>query len=142
MKSKSYVISVSEFGRAIGKLARRMRAAAAAQGLSVTEFSVLTHIGKHGPATTADLARAEAVKPQSMGAVVADLEKRGIVMRKPHPTDGRRVYIALTAKGVKMREDARSLRRNWLTEAVAQLDDDERELLFRATKVIKQIADL
>ena len=53
--------------------------------------------------TTADLARAEFVKPQSMGTTLADLEQAGLVQRRPHPTDGRQVLFALTAEGMEAR---------------------------------------
>ena len=71
-------------------------------------MGVMRRLDTDGPATTADLARAEGVKPQSMGATIAALEEKGIVERKPHPTDGRQMNIALTAKGATVRKDARS----------------------------------
>src|SRR5262249_20594449 len=84
---------------AVGLLVRRVRAAAATHELSWREPAVLGRLRRDGRATTADLARAEAVRPQSMGATVAALEEMGLVERKPHPTDGRQVNIVLTAKG-------------------------------------------
>jgi DNA-binding MarR family transcriptional regulator len=69
----------------------------------LTESAVLARLAKDGAATTADLARAESVKPQSMGATVATLEELGLVQRKPHRTDGRQMNIELTAKGVAVR---------------------------------------
>ena len=76
-----------------------------------------------GPATTAELARAESMKPQSMGATVAALEEMGMVERKPHPTDGRQMNIELSAKGAAVRNSARDAKRTWLAQAIAQLDD-------------------
>jgi DNA-binding MarR family transcriptional regulator len=141
MKSKTHDITIIEFGQAVGRLARRIKAAAASHELSLTESAVLVRLDKHGPATTADLARAEAVKPQSMGATVAALEERGLVARKPHPTDGRQVNIALTAKGLEVRESARDARRTWLSEALSQLSAEERDLLFKAGKIIMRLAE-
>ena len=63
------------------------------------------------------------MKPQSMGTTIAALEERGIVERKPHPTDGRQVNIELTAKGVAVRKSARDAKRTWLAQAIAQLDE-------------------
>ena len=94
-----------------------------------------------GPATTADLARAESVKPQSMGATVATLEERGMVERKPHPSDGRRVNIKLTAEGAAVRKSARDAKRTWLAQAIAQLDKQEQATLFAAAKIIKHLAE-
>lgn len=141
MKRKAHDITIIELSQSVGRLYRRMRSAAAAHELSLTESAVLVRLDKHGPATTADLARAEAVKPQSMGATVAALEERGLVARKAHATDGRQVYIALTAKGLAVREGARDARRTWLAEAIAQLDDKEKELLFKAGKILRRLAE-
>jgi DNA-binding MarR family transcriptional regulator len=95
-----------------------------------------------GAATTAELARAEGVKPQSMGATVAALEEMGIVERKPHPTDGRQMNIALTAKGARVRKDAGVAKRTWLAQAIAKLDAKEQRNLPAVTALIKRLAEL
>src|ERR1039458_3669055 len=104
MPRKAFDTAVIDLSQAFGLLVRRVRAAAASQELSLTEAAVLARLSKDGPATTADLARAESMKPQSMGATVAALEEMGLVERKPHPTDGRQVNIELTAKGAAVRK--------------------------------------
>ncbi len=96
-------------------------------------------LDRDGAATIADLARAESMKPQSMGTTVAALEEMGLVERSPHPTDGRQVKIALTRKGVAVRKSTRDAKRTWLAEAIAQLDDDEQQTLFRAGEIIRRL---
>src|SRR6202142_4658840 len=127
MPRKPLELAVADFTQAIGLLMRRVRAAAASHELSLTEAAVMARLDKDGPATTADLARAEGMKPQSMGTTVAALEEMGMVERKPHPTDGRQVNIELTAKGVAVRKSARDAKRTWLAKAIAPLDKRERE---------------
>jgi DNA-binding MarR family transcriptional regulator len=141
MPRKTLEPAVSDFTHAIGLLFRRMRAATAAHELSWTEASVMARLAKGGPATTADLARAESVKPQSMGATIASLEEMGMVERKPHPSDGRQVNIALTAKGAAVRKSARDAKRSWVEQAIAQLDEQERETLFKAGEIMKRLAE-
>lgn len=141
MVRKNFEAAVIEFGQAIGLLARRARAAAGSHELSWTESSVMARLAKDGPATTADLARAEGVKPQSMGATIAALEERGLVERKPHPTDGRQVNIELTAQGVAVRKSAKDAKRTWLVKTIAQLNEQDRETLFKAGEIIKRIAE-
>src|SRR5580658_6402439 len=131
--------AVIDFTRAVGQLVRRVRAAAASHELSLTEAAVMARLDKQGPATTADLARAEGMRPQSMGATVAALEQMGMVERKPHPTDGRQVNIQLTAKGAAVRKSAGDAKRTWLAQAIAQLDEQERETLFEAGEIIKRL---
>jgi DNA-binding MarR family transcriptional regulator len=134
-------IAVIDFIQAIGLLVRRVRAAAASHELSLTEAAVLARLAKDGTATTSDLARAESMKPQSMGTTVAALEEKGMVERKPHPTDGRQVHIELTAKGAAVRKSARDAKRTWLAQAIAQLDEEERETLFKAGEIIKRLVE-
>jgi DNA-binding MarR family transcriptional regulator len=142
MPRKTFEIEVADFIQAIGLLVRRVRAAAASHELSLTEAAVMGRLAKDGPATTADLARAEGLKPQSMGATVAALEEMGMVERKPHPTDGRQVNIQLTAKGAAERNSAKDAKRTWLAQAIAQLDEPDREVLFKAGEIIKRLAQL
>jgi DNA-binding MarR family transcriptional regulator len=130
---------VAEFVQAIGLLIRRVRAVTAAHELSWSEGMALGRLAKDGPATTAELARAEAVKPQSMGATISALEERGFVERKPHPTDGRQMNISLTDKGAAIRQSSKDAKLTWLAEAIARLDDDDRETLFAASKIMQRL---
>jgi DNA-binding MarR family transcriptional regulator len=139
MQPKALEIAVTDFIQAIGLLVRRVRAATASHELSLTESMVLGRLEREGSATTADLARAEGVKPQSMGTIIAVLEERGMVDRKPHPTDGRQVNIELTAKGAAVRKITGDAKRMWLAQAIAQLDDEEQKTLFAAGRIIKRL---
>lgn len=141
MVRKNLEISVIDFTQSIGLLMRRVRAAAASHELSLTEAAVMARLDKDGPATTADLARAEGMKPQSMGTTIAALEQMRMVERKPHPTDGRQVNIALTAKGAAVRKSAKDAKRTWIAQAIAQLDEQERVTLFKAAEIIRRLVE-
>jgi len=132
---------LTDFGQSIGLLLRRLRAMSNLHDLSWTQASIMSRLDKKGPATTADLARAEGVKPQSMGTTIAALEKMGMVKRMPHPTDGRQMNIELTAEGRVVRKSTREARWAWLAHAVAQLNEQEREALFTAGKIIKRLVE-
>jgi DNA-binding MarR family transcriptional regulator len=138
---KNLEIAVIDFIQAIGLLVRRVRAAAASHEISLTEAAVMARLDKEGPATIADLARAESIKPQSMGTTIAALEEMRMVERKPHPTDGRQVNIALTAKGAAVRKSAKDAKRTWLAQAIAQLDEQERATLFKAAEIIRRLVE-
>jgi DNA-binding MarR family transcriptional regulator len=144
MPRKSHENAATELALALGLLVRRLRSAAPSESheLSWTQKAVMVRIDTEGPATTAELARAESVKPQSMGATVAALEEMGIVERRPHPTDGRQMNIALTGKGASMRKDARIAKQTWLAQAIAKLDAKEQKNLPAVTGLIKRLADL
>ena len=141
MTRKTLEIAVADFTQAVGLLIRRVRAAAASHDISLTAAAVMSRLAKDGPATTAELARAEGMKPQSMGTTIASLEEMGMVERKAHPTDGRQVNIELTAKGAAVRKSAKDARRTWLAQAIAQLDEEDRETLFKAGEIIQRLAE-
>jgi DNA-binding MarR family transcriptional regulator len=141
MTRKSLEASVIDLTQALGLLVRRIRAAAASHELSLTEAAVMARLDRDGPATTAELARAERMKPQSMGTTIAALEELGMVERKPHPTDGRQVNIALTLKGLAIRNTSKDAKRTWLAQAIIQLNEDERETLFKAGDILKRVAE-
>jgi DNA-binding MarR family transcriptional regulator len=141
MTRPTFEAAVADLAQAVGLLVRRVRAAAAAHELSLTESSVLGRLDRDGPATTADLARAEGMKPQSMGTTIAALEELGLVSRRAHPTDGRQVNIELTAKGLAMRKGIGEAKRTWLAEAISALDEDERETMFAAGRIMRRLVD-
>jgi DNA-binding MarR family transcriptional regulator len=134
-------LDVSDLARTLGRLVRHMRAAAAQHELSLTESAVLARLGREGPATTAELARAEGMRPQSMSAAVATLDERGLVERKPHPSDGRQLNIALTDKGAEVHASTKDLKRAWLAQATARLQDEERQILARAGDILKRLLE-
>jgi DNA-binding MarR family transcriptional regulator len=144
MPQKNIDSAVSELALAIGLLVRRIRSSAPAElrDFSWTQKAVLARLDKDGPMTTAELARAEGVKPQSMGTAVALLEEIGMVERKPHPTDGRQVNIKVTSRGAALRKSTREGKETWLSQAVAKLDEREQATLFAAGEIIKRLAEL
>ena len=142
MPKKSHESAATELALALSLLVRRLRSTAPSEAheLSWSQRCVMVRLENDGAATTADLARAEGVKPQSMGATVASLEEMGIVQRKPHPTDGRQVNIVLTAKGAALRKDTGNAKRTWLAEAIEKLDPEEQKSLPAVTALIKRLA--
>ena len=123
-----------------GLLIRRSRAEHPHE-LSIPQSQAMARLAEAGPMTTADLARAEAVKPQSMGATLAPLEQDGLVERQAHPTDGRQMLFSLTAKGLEFRTDNKDAKRNWLRGAVARLSPEEQRTLTEAVEIIRKVAE-
>jgi DNA-binding MarR family transcriptional regulator len=140
---KNSEVAVEDFAVALGLLVRRIRADAPPelQEFSWTQKAVLRRLEKHGPATAADLARAEGVKPQSMGTALGLLEKMGLVERKAHPTDGRQFNIKLTARGITLRKNTKEATYAWLSRAIAELNRQERKTLFKAGELFRRMAE-
>lgn len=125
--------------QSIGHLIRRLRAEANPGGLNLSQTATLARLDEFGGMTTADLARAESMKPQSMSTLLASLEQEGLVERQPHPSDGRQILFSLTAKGVETRRFRNSAKQAWLLAAVAKLDPAERRTLLSAAALIRQL---
>ncbi|MET0935131.1 MAG: MarR family transcriptional regulator [Luteibacter sp.] len=126
---------------ACGQLIRRLRAESNNQELSWSQVAVLARLEANGATSIADMARAELVKPQSMGVTLSVLEDEGLVERTPHPTDGRQFLFRLTAEGVKARQRVRAAKQTWLASAVATLTAAEQRDLVTAADVIRRLAD-
>ena len=141
---KNREVAVEDFAMALGLLVRRIRADAPPelQEFSWTQNAVLVRLEKNGPATSADLARAEGVRPQSMGTALGLLEKMGLVERKPHPTDGRQINMKLTARGITLRRNTKEATYAWLSRAIAKLDRQEQITLFKAGELFKRMAEM
>ncbi|MGA7810180.1 MarR family winged helix-turn-helix transcriptional regulator [Bradyrhizobium sp.] len=133
--------AVTELSLAIGQLVRRLRLEANPGELSWSQIATLARIEKTGAMTTAELARSEFVKPQSMGTTLADLEQAGLVRRRPHPTDGRQVLFELTPDGVEARRQRHVAKRQWLLAAMEQFDPAEQQTLIAAASLIKRLAE-
>jgi DNA-binding MarR family transcriptional regulator len=80
----------------VGRLKRRLREQAHFGDLSWTQVRVLSRLEREGPATVTALARAEGMRPQSMGETVAALKAAGFVSGAPDPSDGRQTVLSLT----------------------------------------------
>lgn len=130
---------VSALTQAIGQILRRLRADANPGGLNVSQTAALARLDETGGATTADLARAEAMKPQSMSTILASLEEEGLVERRPHPSDGRQILFSLTARGAEARRKRSMAKQEWLLAAVAKLDPAEQQTLLSAAVLIRSL---
>jgi DNA-binding MarR family transcriptional regulator len=80
---------------------RELRASMAAQGFDEQGRSdgfVLRTLGA-APMTISALAERLEISKQGAGQIIDDMERRGYVVRKPDPTDGRARLLHLSARG-------------------------------------------
>jgi len=125
-----------------GKLKRRLRDQAHIGDLTPSQTSVLLRLEKDGPATASNLARAEGMRPQSMGPLVAALEAAGLVSGASDPSDGRQTILSLTDACRKWIEEGRAARQDWLTRTIqARLSLQEQEDLAASVELLKRLAD-
>jgi DNA-binding MarR family transcriptional regulator len=132
----------AELRALIGKLKRRMREQADSRDLTPSQVSVLLRLEQEGLATVSALARAENMRPQSMGATVATLEAAGLVSGQPDPSDGRRTILSLTEACRNWIGEARAARQDWLTRSIeTKLSPEELKALAKGVELLKRLAD-
>jgi len=125
-----------------GKLKRRLREHGGGSDLTPSQISVLLRLEKDGPATVSSLARAEGMRPQSMSAVVTPLDEAGLVSGAPDPADGRQTLMSLTAKCLKLLQESRAARQDWLTATISQkLSAHEQERLQAALELLTRLVE-
>jgi DNA-binding MarR family transcriptional regulator len=125
---------------AITRLNRRLRQERPVGDLTVTQLSALTSLRLGGALTPRELSEVERVQPPTMTKIVAKLEERGLVLRSPHPTDGRQVVLSPTVEADAVLDSYQRVRDVWLTGKLAQLTPDERDTLSRAASLLEQLA--
>jgi DNA-binding MarR family transcriptional regulator len=125
---------------AIQRLNRRVRQARPVGDLTFGQLSALTSILLAGALTPRELADIERVQPPTMTKIVGKLEERGLVIRSPHPTDGRQVILAPTEQGRAIYAQFELARNAWLSEHLEQLGPEDRNVLFRAAEIMQQVA--
>jgi len=126
----------------VSKLVRRLREQAQTTDLTASQRSVLLHLEKVDSATVTTLAKAESIRPQSMGATISALQAAGLVSGAPHPSDGRQTVLSLTAKCRKMMKTSRAAKDDWLLHAIhTQLTVKDQEKLAVAIALLKRLID-
>ncbi|MGX1485442.1 DNA-binding MarR family transcriptional regulator [Streptomyces griseus] len=132
----------TDLSAVVGRLLRRLRSSSADSLLTPSQRSVLARLDDGGPATTAALARAELVRPQSMRLTLGALETQGFVTRAPDPADGRKSLVSVTEEGSAVLAAVRAAKRSWLADAItAELDGAERRTLAEAAELIGRLVD-
>ena len=125
-----------------GALSRRLREQGEEGDLTGAQKSVLLRLERNGPTTGSALARAEAMRPQSMGAIIAALETAGYVAGAPDPSDGRQTIISLTDHFRDWVSAARAARQDWLLRTLqARLTVQEQHRLAGAVDLLKRLLD-
>jgi DNA-binding MarR family transcriptional regulator len=128
--------------RSVHRIARRLRAERSTHDLSMSKRSVLGRLFRDGPLTATDLAAQERIQPQSLTRLVADLEERGFIARRPDESDRRQLPIEITPEGRDLLiRDARQ-QDKWLSVAMtSSMTSVERELLTLGARLLESVAD-
>jgi DNA-binding MarR family transcriptional regulator len=131
-----------ELRLAVRRFMARLRQESSGDELTQSQRAVIARLDAQGPSTIAALARAEAVRPQSMGATVAAIEAEGLARRSQDPRDGRRALISLTDAGRRTLSENRARRQEWLEGAMeTRLSPAELDTIRDAVAVINRLVE-
>ena len=103
---------------------------------------MLSTLHRNGPMPAARLAQAERLQPQSLSRLIAQLDREGLIKRRPGREDRRMLILEITAAGRSALSRDMTARRAWLEKAMTKvLLPGERELLAHAAVAMLRLAD-
>lgn len=104
--------------------------------LSPVDFSVLSVVHHNPGVTSRQLCHALGLLPPNMVVFLKQFEKRGLLQRTRHPSDGRAMALSLTPKGKHLMARAEKTAKASDLGATAQLSEKEQIILMRLLKKI------
>jgi len=122
-----------------------MRAAAQVyrprHGLTVTELRLLATIGHHQPLALNETSRLSGVDKAWVSRSLSALARRGLVARRPHPTDSRAAQLSLTRAGKAKVGQVVPLAAARNEQLLAGVGKAERAMLDRLLEQLQVMAD-
>lgn len=104
--------------------------------LRPVDFSVLSLVTHNPGITSRQLCAALGILPPNLVGMVAALEKRELIVRKPHPRDGRAMGIHLTPAGQKLMQAAERTAAELEADVAARLTPGEQKTLMRLLRKV------
>ncbi|WP_372698372.1 MarR family winged helix-turn-helix transcriptional regulator [Arthrobacter sp. JSM 101049] len=120
------------------RLSRRISPTSA---YSLTVYSALASLSRHGDARLTELAAYEGVSQPTMTQAVGRLKRDGLVQQIPDPRDGRAVLISITEAGRAALAERRSTRGERVAGLLAQLDPADQQAIVAATGPLRKLAE-
>ena len=104
--------------------------------LSTVEFSVLSLI-RHNPGITSrQICAALNILPPNLVGLLKRIEKRELITRAPHLTDGRAIGLSLTSSGEELVQAAEKTAVSSDAHFLSKLSSSEQEVLKKLLKKI------
>ena len=108
----------------------------AVYGLKPVDFSVMSVIHHNPGVTSRQLCASLSILPPNLVGLIQSLESRGLIDRKPHPTDGRAVGLHPTDKGVTLMQQAEVTAFELEIDASSKLTAKQRQTLVQLLQKI------
>src|ERR1700728_2218431 len=107
--------------RGVLRLGRRLRSERPDSGVSLSALGMLSTLHRTGPMPAARLAKAERLQPQSLSRLIAQLERDGLIERRPGERDRRTLVLEITAAGGSLDSGDVVGRRAWRAVAMRRV---------------------
>ena len=107
-------------------------------GFGMAYFPVIIALEENGALLQKDLAKFAQIEQPTMAALLGRMERDGIIIRKPHPTDKRASLISLTAKAKRHLPQVKERMLQIAEQAVSGLNENERETLLALLKRVTE----
>ena len=120
---------------------RRQMRSLRGQELTVPQIRTLYYLGRHSKRSLSDAAEFIGLSLPAMSRLVDCLVKKGMVTRAACPEDRRHVRLGLTGRGQRALDAAWERTRERLTEEVAALTPEQREVVCGAMSALRGIFD-
>ena len=104
--------------------------------LKPVDFSVMSVIHHNPGVTSRQLCATLAILPPNLVGLIQSLESRGLIERRPHPTDGRAVGLHPTAQGVSLMQQAEVTASELEIDASSKLSPSQRQTLVQLLQKI------
>ena len=106
--------------------------------LRIVDFSVLSLVTHNPGITSRQLCTTLGILAPNLVGMVDALEKRDLIVRQPHPLDGRAMGLHLTPAGLTLMRKAEKTAAQLEVDSTARLTDAERKTLLQLlTKIYK-----
>ena len=89
------------------------------------QWMVLIRLWEHDARTQAELCEVTLRDAPTMSRIVDGMERRGLLLRKPHPEDGRARVLHLTRKGRELEKKLVPVARKLVNRLVAGISEDD-----------------
>jgi DNA-binding MarR family transcriptional regulator len=125
---RAYMIVHDDFRRALGE-----------DGLGPRTFSALAIVSNNSGISQSDLARRLGIERSGMVAIVDELQREGMILRKPVSNDRRVHALVVTERGRDMIDEAHQKIRAHEDRLFAEFSAEERQTMIRLLKKIRTL---
>lgn len=106
--------------------------------LSSTRFYALVHIGERPGISSSQLSQLLICDKSNATRIIKGLEAEGLVIRRPHETDGRSLRLYLSETGQALRDQAIEAHHRYNQNRFVELQPDEQESLTKGLQLLKR----